>query len=234
MNLADIVILVVIGMSVIYGFYHGFVQTVASVAGLLLAIGAAFVFGPRLANTLLGNADITSFFATYTDAVARVGDFDLASSSVVGISASTVESILQGVKLPKPLADVLQQNLLTQAFSHTGATTVNSYVSNTIVAAAIQVLSYLACFAIAYIVFTALLSLLSHVMNFPILRQLDWLAGGIFGLGRGVVLVYVLLLLVPLASTVVPTEGVSRMIESSTLAHLFSGDGFFVRVISQK
>ncbi len=234
MNLADIVILVVIGMSVIYGFYHGFVQTVASVAGLLLAIGAAFVFGPRLANALLGNASITSFFATYTDAVARVGDFDLASSSVIGISASTVESILQGVQLPKPLADVLQQNLLTQAFSHTGATTVNSYVSNTIVAAAIQVLSYLACFAVAYIVFTALLSLLSHVMNFPILRQLDWLAGGVFGLGRGVVMVYLLLLLVPLVSTVVPTEGVTKVIEGSTLAQLFSGDGFFVRVISQK
>ena len=94
-------------------------------------------------------------------------------------------------------------------------------------------LSYLLVFAAAYVVLTFIISLIRHVADFPILKQMDWLAGGAFGLARGVVFVYLALLLVPLISTIVPTEGVTKLIEQSTLAHLFSGDGFFIRVISQ-
>ncbi|MHC1786667.1 MAG: CvpA family protein [Christensenellales bacterium] len=233
MNIADLVILLVIGISVVYGFYHGFVQTVANVLGLLVSLGAAFLFGPRLASYFITSQGLTGLLSTYTDAVVRVGDYDLASSAVAGISRNAIDTILNSVKLPKPLADVLEQNLVTKAFSSGGASTVNDYVSGTIVAAAVQVLSYLLCFAAAYILCTLLISLIKHIMDFPILKQLDWLAGGVFGLARGVVFVYLLLLLVPLLSTVLPTGGIDTLLASSGLAHLFQSDGFFVRVISQ-
>ena len=48
MNIVDIIILGVVGISVIYGFYHGFIHTVASLAAALLSIAAAFSFGPRV------------------------------------------------------------------------------------------------------------------------------------------------------------------------------------------
>ncbi|NLD35041.1 MAG: CvpA family protein [Clostridiales bacterium] len=233
MNIVDIIILLVVGISVIYGFYHGFIQTVANLAAALLSIGAAFLFGPRVAGLFMANTGLTGLLSTYTDAVVRVGDYDLASSQVASITQSTIDTILRSVKLPQPLADVLQQNLSTRAFQSTGVTTVNGYVSGTIIAAAVQVLSYLLVFVAAYLVLTFLISLIRHVADFPILKQLDWLAGGAFGLARGVVFVYLLLLLVPLVSTIVPTEGVAQLIAQSSLAHLFSGDGFFVRVISQ-
>ena len=233
MNFVDIAILLVVGISVIYGFYHGFIQTVANLAAALLSIGAAFMFGPRVAGLFMANTGLTTMLSTYTDAVVRVGDYDLASSQVAGITQSTIDTILRSVKLPQPLADVLQQNLSTRAFEPTGVTTVNGYVSGTIIAAAVQVLSYLLVFAAAYVVLTFITSLIRHVADFPILKQMDWLAGGAFGLARGVVFVYLALLLVPLISTIVPTEGVTKLIEQSTLAHLFSGDGFFIRVISQ-
>lgn len=233
MNIIDIAILLVVGISLVYGFYHGFVQTVANLAALLAAIGIAFLIGPRLAQYFMADASITGTLSTYTDAVVRVGDFDLASSAVAGISQSTVETILKSVSLPEPLAQVLRENLLTNAFASTGVRSVNGYVSNTIVAAAVQVLCYLGSFAIAYLLLSVLVSLVRHVMNFPILKQLDWLAGGAFGLVRGLAFVYLLLLLVPLLSTIVPHEGVSRLVEQSRLAPLFASDGFFVRVISR-
>lgn len=233
MNIIDAVILLVVGISVVYGLYHGFIQTVANLAALLIAIGVAFWLGPRLAQYLMGEAGLTGMLATYTDAVVRVGDFDLASSSVQGISAGTVETILRSVNLPKPLADVLEQNLLTQAFSGAGIKTVNSYVSNTIVAASLQVLCYLASFALAYVALTLVISLIKHVADFPILKQLDWLAGGAFGLVRGIAFVYLLLLLLPLIYTVIPSEGISNLVGQSELAPLFASDGFFVRIISR-
>ena len=232
MNIVDIIILGVVGISVIYGFYHGFIHTVASLAVALLSIAAAFSFGPRVAEMFVTNPAVTSFLSTYTDSVVRVGDFDLASSPVVSIGRSTIETILRSVNLPEPLAKVVEQNLLNQSFGG-GQTTVNTYVSNTIIAAAVKVISYLLVFAAAYIVLSFIISLIKHVMDFPILKQLDWLAGGIFGVLRGGVLVYLLLLLVPLISTVLPADGIGKLIADSSLAHLFSSDGFFIRVISQ-
>ena len=232
MNIVDIIILGVVGISEVYGFYHGFIHTVASLPAALLSIAAAFSFGPRVAEMFVTNPAVTSFLSTYTDSVVRVGDFDLASSPVVSIGRSTIETMLRSVSLPEPLAKVLEQNLLNQSFGG-GQTTVNTYVSNTIIAAAVQVISYLLVFAAAYIVLSFIISLIKHVMDFPILKQLDWLAGGIFGVLRGGVLVYLLLLLVPLISTVLPADGIGKLIADSSLAHLFSSDGFFIRVISQ-
>lgn len=234
MNIVDLIILLVVGISVVYAVYHGFVQTVANIVGLLVSLGAAFIFGPRLADVLIANKALTGLLSTYTDAVSRVGDFDLASSSVVGISRNMIDTILTSVNLPAPLADVLEQNFLKQALSGSGAQSVNDYVSSTIVTAAVQVLCYLLCFAAAYILISIVIGLIQHVMRFPILKQLDWLAGAAFGLARGVVFVYLLLLLVPLISTIVPANGVSALISSSSLAYLFQSDGFFVRVISQR
>lgn len=232
MNIIDIVILAVIGISVVYGFYHGFIHTVASLLAALLSIAAAFAFGPRLAAFFMTNETVTGILSTYTDSVVRVGDFDLASSPVISIGRSTIETILRSVSLPEPLARVLEQNLLNQSFGG-GQTTVNTYVSGTIITAAVQVISYLLVFAAAYIMMTFLISLIRHVMDFPILKQLDWLAGGVFGALRGGILVYLLLLLVPLVATVLPTGDVEKLIETSRLARLFASDGFFIRVISQ-
>lgn len=232
MNIVDIIILAVVGISVIYGFYHGFIHTVASLLAALLSIAAAFSFGPRLAEIFISNPAVTNLLSTYTDSVVRVGDFDLASSPVVSVGRSTIETILRSVSLPQPLAKVLEQNLLSQSFGG-GQTTVNTYVSNTIIEASVQVISYLAVFVLAYIALSFIISLIKHVMDFPILKQLDWLAGGVLGVLRGGVLVYLLLLLVPLISTVLPADGIGKLISASTLAPLFSSDGFFIRVISQ-
>lgn len=233
MNIIDIVILAVIGISVLYGFYHGFIHTVASLLAALVSIYTAFIYGPGLARIFFDAPAVTGFISTYTDSGSRVGDFALATSLVDKINPDIINMILSSVKLPAPLAGVLQQNLTLKAFEGVGANSVNAYVSNTIIAAVIQVLSYLLVFAAAYLVLSIIISMIKHIINFPILRQLDWLAGGVFGLIRGAVLIYLLLLLVPLISTVIPDEGVTSLISGSSLSHFFSSNGFFIRVISQ-
>lgn len=232
MNIIDGLILVVIGISTVFGLYHGFIQTVANMAGSLLSLGAGFVLGPRLAKQLSGNAALMQTLATYTDAVARVGDRTLASSPVSGLSRATVDAVLGGVSLPPQLSEFLKHNLVTEAFSGSGKVTVNDYVSGTVVGAALQVLSFIACFAGAYIVLTLLVSLVRHVVRFPILRQLDWLAGGLFGAARGAVLVALVFLLVPILLTVIPVKGLDVLLTQSRLAGYFSAGGLFARVIS--
>lgn len=232
MNVVDIIIIVTIGISVVYGSSSGFIQTISNTVGMLISIGAAFLLGPATAAWLTGIDWIRESLSNITNAVARVGDFDLAASQVSGISQGTVDTVLNSVALPKPLADVLRDNLLGQSFAGEGLRTVNEYVSNTIVAAALQVLGFLVAFIVAYIIISIIISIIQHVFRFPILRQLDWLAGAAFGFLRGAGFIYVLLLLVPLISTALPIEGFDELMAASQLAPHFGSDGFFVRVIT--
>ncbi len=232
MNVVDIIIVVIIGLSVVYGSSSGFIQTISNTVGMLVSIGAAFLLGPVMAAWLAGVDWVREILTNVTDAVARVGDFDLATKQVSGLSESTVDTVLTSVALPEPIANVLKDNLLGQSFADQGLRTVNDYVSNTIVAAALQVLGFLLAFLIAYIIISIIVSIIQHVFRFPILRQLDWLAGAAFGFIRGAGFIYLMLLLVPLISTALPIEGFDELIAASQLAHHFGNDGFFIRVIT--
>lgn len=232
MNIIDIVILVILGVSMIYGVYRGFVHTLLSVACCLLSVLIAFAFGPKLSAIVSNSKGVSSTLATYTDAVARVGDYDLAAANVSQLSDSLVNQVLENVSLPQSIQNILRSNLSNQSFAGTGLSTVNDYVSNTVVAVAINILCFLACFALSYVVLSLLLSLIQHVFRLPLLRQLDWLAGGAFGLMRGALLLYALFLVVPLLSTIIPLDAFNELLSQSALSPIFQSDGLFARVIS--
>ncbi len=232
MNVIDIAILVILGVSLIYGLYRGFLHTLLSVACCLLSLVLAFAFGPKLSAFVSGRQGVSSTLATYTDAVARVGDYSLASTPVSQLSDNVITQVLNSVSLPDPIATILKGNLKNQSFSSAGLTTVNDYVSNTVVAAAIDILCFIVCFAVAYMALSVLVSLIQHVFKLPLLKQLDWLAGGAFGLARGALLLYVIFLIMPILSTIIPLENFNDLLDQSTLAPIFQSSGFFANVIA--
>ncbi len=231
MNIIDGILLFILAISVIYGFYHGFIQSVASLVALGLSVLSGFMFGPTLVRLFSNDQTVSGLMVNMTDAVARVGDYDLASAPVTQVSGSMLDTVLNSVALPDGIEQALRNNIVTQAFRQNGLATVNDYVSNTIVNTAISILSFLVCFAAAYLILTLLLSLIRHVFEYPILRQLDWLAGGAFGLVRGAALCYLLVLIIPLIQIIVPGEKFTGMLEASALAGWFANDGLFIRVI---
>lgn len=232
MNVIDIVILVILAASVILGLYKGFLHTILSVGCCLLSILIAFSFGPRLADIVSGNQSISSSLATFTDAVARVGDYDLASTDVSRMDDSLISRVLDSVNLPDSIENVLRGNLETRNYQNAGLSTVNDYVSNTVVAVALDILCFIAAFALSYLVLSLVVSLIQHVFKLPLLKQLDWLAGGAFGLIRGAVVLYVIFLAIPLFNTVIP-DVFDEWLKESTLAGIFQSDGLFAQVIGR-
>ncbi|NLX83648.1 MAG: CvpA family protein [Clostridiales bacterium] len=231
MNVVDGILLFVLAISVIYGLYHGFIQSVASLAGLGVSILAGLIFGPQLASLLAKSQPVRDVLVNYSDAVVRVGDYELASSPVTTVSGSLLDTVLGSVSFPDSVKSLLKDNIITQAFSKNGLSTVNEYVSNTLIQTVLSVVSFLICCLIAYVIWIFLVSVVRHVFEFPILKQLDWLAGGLFGLARGAVICYLLVLLIPLIQVMVPDERFLAFLQSSQVADIFRNDGFFVRVI---
>lgn len=232
MNMIDIAALVIIGASIVYSLYRGFLHSLLSLACCLLSLLLAFSIAPKLSAQVSGNKGITAEMATYTDAVTRVQDSDLANMSVSQLNDETIARVLEKVALPSPIAVILENNLRGQVFASSGLTRVNDYVSNTVVAVAVNVLCFIFAFAACFLVLSTLVSLIQHVFKLPLLKQLDWLAACVMGLARGALLVYVAFLLLPILSTVFRLEAFDELLAQSAFAPIFQSNGFFAGVIA--
>ena len=116
MNVVDIVIIAILGLSVLVGLYRGFISSVASVGGCLLSLGLSFWLSPKLAAAIQNNPEILKTLVSYTDAATKIGDQTLANTSVASLSQNMITEILNKVSLPPPLNTLLQNNLEKQVF----------------------------------------------------------------------------------------------------------------------
>ncbi len=232
MNIIDFAILAVLFVSIIFGFYRGSVATLFGLTACLISVVIAFFAGPHLSALLSGNQGVTEMLTTYTDAGSLVGDYALATTKADGISEALIQTVLKSVSLPNCIENILHSNLSNASFASAGLTTVNDYVSATIVAVVLQSFSFVLCYFAAFILLHAVIGLIGHVFYYPVLKHLDGVVGGIYGLLRGIVTLYVLFLLMPVIRTIIPSDLITRYLGEGILSSVFASDSFFARIVT--
>ena len=230
MNIVDIVILAILGLSVLVGLYRGFIASVASMGGCLLSLGLSFWLSPMLANAIQNNPDILRTLASYTDAATKLGDQALASESVTALTENSITEILNRVSLPAPLSTLLQNNLQNKVFG--AAADVGTYISQTIIGAILNVICFIVCFLALLLVIHFVINFLKVVFKFPVLKQLNSIAGGAFGLIRGVLLCFVAFAMLPLIQTLLPVQDINQLVEASALAPLFNSGNLILAIMN--
>ncbi len=231
MNTVDLVILAIIGLSVLVGLYRGFVSSVASLGSCILSLLLSYWLNPHLVSMIQSNPNLIKNLMSYTDAATRIGDQTLAQTNVATLTSNGIADILARVNLPAPLNTLLQSNLEKQVFQPSNLTQVGDYVSQTIVGAVLNVICFILCFIVCTFLLHILLGFLKVVFRFPILKQLNALTGGIFGLLRGGLFCIVAFAMLPLLETVLPLKGIQEMVAESTLAPLFNSGELILSIM---
>lgn len=235
MNIVDYVIIGVVAISVLFGLYRGFVASVLSMGGGLISFLSSFALYPKLAALIQNNEELQRTLLHYTDASSRIGDLELALTNAVNLGRDGIAQVLANVNLPAPLDSILQVNLENLVYGTSGAAaTVSDYVSQTILQASINIICFLVCFAGLYIAISLGLNLIRAVFRFPVLKQLDGLAGGIFGLLRGVLLCLVVFTLIPLVQTMLPVDFINDLLNESSLAPIFMNGNLITAIMNKQ
>ena len=222
MNIIDILILTIIGVSVVFGMYRGFISGVLSVAALIGAAALAFLTSGDLAAWLKGNETLVETLMYYTDAGSRVSNLDLSLMSAAQVSEGALAQILASANLPAAFESAFISAVQAASTSMTsGAVTIAELLSQTIVGVSISILSFLICFFLAYVAATFVIHLIQYVFELPVLRPLDSLIGGVFGFARGVLLVFIIFALIPIVLAVAPVAMIEELIAASKLAPMF-------------
>ena len=71
-NIVDIVILGILGLSILIGLYRGFISSVASVGGSVLSLLGSFWLSPKLVEAIRSNPEWIQTLMSYTDASSRL------------------------------------------------------------------------------------------------------------------------------------------------------------------
>ncbi|MBQ2930051.1 MAG: CvpA family protein [Clostridia bacterium] len=235
MNIVDYVIIGVVVVSVLFGLYRGFVASVLSMGGGLISFLGSFALYPKLAAVIQNNQELQRTLLHYTDASSRIGDLELALTNVINLGREGVQQVLNNVSLPAPLDSILRVNLENLVYGTSGAaSTVSDYVSQTILQASINIICFLVCFIGLYIALSLTLNLIRAVFRFPVLKQLDSLAGGVFGLLRGVLVCLAVFTLVPLVQTMIPMEIIDSLLAESSLAPIFMNGNLITAIMNKQ
>ena len=231
MNIIDWIIVAILGISVLIGYYRGFISSVASMGGCLVCLGASYWLSPMLVDYLQKNTSLGSTISSYADAAIRAGDMTNVQVSEVAGNPDLISRVLNEVSLPAPLDSLLKSNLQNQTFLQDGINEVGGYVTSTIVGAVMNIICFVLCFIVLMILFHIIINLLNHIFKFPVLKQLNSVAGGAFGLLRGVLLCFVAFALLPLIQTIIPIKGADELVKTSALAPVFNSSNLILSIM---
>ena len=234
--MVDIIILLILGCGLLSGLYRGFIHSVLNLGSGLLSFVISFALYPKLADVVSGNPEVIRMISSFTDSESLLGDLDLSNRLVSALNPDSIAGIVEKANLPEPIGTLLGHNLAGQVFSPLGnlATNVGDYVNQTVISVSINVLCFLVCFIACFVLLTIFANLIRAVFRFPVLKQLDSLAGGVFGLLTGVLICFALLTLLPLLESVVPLPGFREAVDGSVLAGYFTNGSLIISIMNRK
>ena len=236
-NIVDVILYAILALSVISGMYKGFITSGLAMVGFGAAWYGALNLFPWLAQLALKNEALMGMLGYYLDPSSLFKTASLALTPVTTLAGDTgsplLNQALQELNLPQVIESAFKTNVGNQLFKDIpNVSTVADYLGHTIWVSAINVLAFILIFVVCYVVVLLVVNLLNNVFRFPLLKHLDWLLGGLFGLARGVIVVMLLLDVAPLILSMLPFKEVQSLLEASTLAQRLTSNFAVSTIIS--
>lgn len=232
LNIVDILIVAVLGLSVVSGMYKGFLSSMLAAVGFVGAWFGSMYLYPQLAKVVLSNNSLMDVLKYYLDVGTMFKTPALGATLVSGVTgdAATLNiAIGELSSLPTVVTEAFRNNVIGKVFStrvEAGASvpwlsTFTDYLNQTIWVSVINVVAFIVLFVVLYVIASLIVNLLNNVFHFPMLSHFDWLLGGLFGALRGYVIMILILAVLPMILTVVNLKEINEMVAASQLMPYF-------------
>ena len=233
MNLIDIAVIGVLALFILHGIYKGFLPTLLSIGAYILAWLAAIVLLPVGSNSIRGSEKLFNTMLYYTEGSEYVNDVELARKSIDEISTDTLNAVFEKADLPYPMAKNIADNIARESFAENGITTLGDYFNQTIVIVFINILVFIAMFAIIRIILAFIINGVDYAWTLPKLRVADRAIAGGIGLIRGILAVFLLFMLLPIVLIVLQGKFafLTDMVNDSMMAKFFYRTNFLLSMM---
>lgn len=231
MNLLDLIVILILALYVLYGYYRGFFNSVLSIGAYIISWGTGMLFFNAVGTLIKSNESFYNTMLYYTEGSEYIGNVELANTPVSQINLDQLGDLISKSSLPHPMDNQVKVNVSAEAFSDLGITTLGDYFNQTIVCVFINIIAFLLIFIIVRLIMGMVINSADHAGVFPALRHSDSLIGAGFGALRGVLALFLLMMLTPLVLTVLPFDFIAEQVQSSFFAPFFYHSNFLLSLI---
>lgn len=225
MNIIDIILIAILGVSVLSGMQKGFLTSLLATFAFVGAWIAARAAYPTLAQQFLSSEFMKWLEANITFEPFLEGLSAFAGKYVDAASAN-MNTIVEGLR-----ANGVSEAIIESFRANTGVFptfTVSEYFTEITWQAIFNVVSFSVIFAIAYAVLLLVVNLFNNVFRVPKLRGVDGLLGGVLGAVRGYAVICLVCAIIPMVFTALNSNVIDAFLADSTFGAFFiKGDSVF-------
>lgn len=214
-NYIDILALLIMLLSVYIGFKKGFLKTITGLASLVLSLILAITFYPLVSDFIMKTPVYNTVYESTTSVLAGEN----------AENEEVTENETGKLNLPKDLTRKIEKSV------DDAKGEVTSTVAETTAGIAVKIVSILLIFILARIAI-AIISLLAQLIRkLPIIGGFDSLLGAVFGIIRGLLIVYVLLMCVTFIASMSPDNAIVKGVKESEVVKLMYNDNALLNIV---
>lgn len=214
-NYVDLLVIVVIALSVFLGYKKGFLKTITGFLAIVISLILAMTFQESVSNALKNTFIYDTVYET--------------CQSVIDEPASQPDSVTDfGTKklnLPKSYTKDMQKNI------DTSMQNAKNQIAETVAVSAMKIIALFIIFAFSRILIFVIMLIFSFVKKLPLIGFGDGLLGALFGVFRGMLIVYIIFAAITLVASFSPDNFWAVAINHSKFAKLMYNDNVLLDFI---
>lgn len=231
MNFVDIAVLGIIALFVIIGYFRGFLGTLLSFAGTIIALAAAYFLAKTVATMIGGIGGLRDSLG---GVFSGMFDGEVFTKTIDMSSIEAVSEGLLGLGIPDFLIAILAEPIVAAAAA-TGLNTPMSlatYLGPVIVDFILLVISFIIIFFVVKLIMMIVQRFVKKVLLNKTLRIGDRILGGVFGIVKAYFILCLLILLLEVLIPAVPDLGaIQVMLNESTLTKTIVDNNLIKKLI---
>ena len=237
LGIAVIAVLLLMGYT---GYRRGFIREILSFFFVFLTLSLAWTIDPYVNTFLMENTPVYEKIQESCSKFVSIQENnpESAEEQEAGDDTNTQTNIIEGLSLP----GILQQNLISNntdsVYQYLGVDSFSTYISGYLARTIVNGMSYLISYILANLILRVLTCVLNAIAELPVIHGANRLTGGIVGIAKGILLIWVaLLILTVFCSTEIGQKGLALVEEDSFLSLLYKHDilvNFFMNIFGKK
>ena len=189
--ITDIIIVAIVVLFTVIGVKRGLAKTLLNLAGLVLTAISAYYISSFLSQ-LIYDAFLKQTIITNIQQIIEQNGIGYALSNCLEAVPQWINGILSFIVgiFGMSLSEYQNQLVLSSNFSSSTSQAVENVLAP-VVTSVFGMILLIVLFIIILIIVKKLVKLISKVFNIPVIKQINQLLGGIFGLAEGLLVVFI-------------------------------------------
>ncbi|SHJ56890.1 Colicin V production protein [Geosporobacter subterraneus DSM 17957] len=225
----DILVLVILVIHAIKGWQRGFVLSFFSLISVIAAAVTAKLYHTRLSEYLLDNTPLLLKLQQWVGIRVK----DAAYQEVASRGDIASDNIYQILGMPRGIQELFMGSETMRGYSAKAMEGVYAYVADVLARMFIDLLSILLIFICVRIALMLIGHLLDGIFSLPILNQFNHMGGLAFGGLKGLLIIFILLLLMVPINTMAGEGLLAEGLENSVFAKFLYDHNLLLSMIGK-